>query len=178
MPWNGKYAPQCSSSNRTQASPFWGTSKKRSAVYVNGYCVTNKIKLYHSSRKSRFTFFIEPEKPVEDIPFSWWNLLLLSTCKMNYIDMQHRYVNLQFIYINMQNNHADMQYLSSQHFISWWLLIPCITVLLTGEQFIDLLPAIELLTDEFIFIDSWRHLWLFNNIKVRSIGVVQIVLSH
>ena len=38
--------------------------------------------------------------------------------------------------------------------------ISCETVLLTGQQFIDLLPAIELLTDGIIFIGSIRHVIL------------------
>ena len=33
----------------------------------------------------------------------------------------------------------------------------CKTDLLTGQQFIDLLPAIELLTDGLIFIGSLSH---------------------
>ena len=38
--------------------------------------------------------------------------------------------------------------------------ISCITVLLTGQQFIDLLPAIELLTDDLIFIGLISHVIL------------------
>ena len=40
------------------------------------------------------------------------------------------------------------------------ILTSCKTDLLTGQQFIDLLPAIELLTDGLIFIGSLSHLIL------------------
>ena len=37
----------------------------------------------------------------------------------------------------------------------------CITVLLTGQQFIDLLPATELLTDGLIYLGSTIHIILY-----------------
>ena len=40
------------------------------------------------------------------------------------------------------------------------ILTSCKTDLLTGQQFIDLLPAIELLTDGLIFIGSICHVIL------------------
>ena len=58
--------------------------------------------------------------------------------------------------------------------------IHCITGLLTGQQFVDLLPAIELLTDYLIFIGLTSHVILtsaviVNNIEVSSNDVVQIL---
>ena len=38
------------------------------------------------------------------------------------------------------------------------ILSSCKTLLLTGQQFINLLPAIELLTDGLIFIGSISHM--------------------
>ena len=40
------------------------------------------------------------------------------------------------------------------------ILTSCKTDLLTGQQFIDLLPAIDLLTDGLIFISSLSHVIL------------------
>ena len=49
----------------------------------------------------------------------------------------------------------------------------CITAVLTGQQFIELLPAIELLTDDFIFIGSMSHVMLTS----ECLGVVQMFHS-
>ena len=59
--------------------------------------------------------------------------------------------------------------------------IHCITGLLTGQQFVDLLPAIELLTDYLIFIGLTSHVILTSavivyNIEVSSNDVVQILV--
>ena len=43
--------------------------------------------------------------------------------------------------------------------------ICCKTVPLTGQQFIDLLPAVELLTDGLIFIGSISHAILTSQCK-------------
>ena len=43
--------------------------------------------------------------------------------------------------------------------------ISCKTVLLTGQQFIDLLPAIKLLIDDLIFIGSKNHTILMHNVE-------------
>ena len=63
-------------------------------------------------------------------------------------------------------------------YITIWLFkktIRCIAALLTGEQFIDLLPAIELLTDGLIFIDLTNHVIWRHNIKVESNNVFKIL---
>ena len=58
--------------------------------------------------------------------------------------------------------------------------IHCIIGLLTSQQFVDLLPTIELLTDYLIFIGITNHVILMsavivNNIEVSSNDVVQIL---
>ena len=94
--------------------------------------------------------------------------------------MQHCNVNLQFIYINVQKNHVDMQNQSSQHFGCLKNIpIRCITVLLTGQQFINLLSAIGLLTDDLISICLSSCVIMTSsvvayNFEVRSNGIVQI----
>ena len=49
--------------------------------------------------------------------------------------------------------------------------ISCKTVQLTGQQLIDLLPTIELLTDSLIFIGSVSHMIMTS----QCLGVVQIL---
>ena len=49
--------------------------------------------------------------------------------------------------------------------------IRCKTVLLIGQQFIDLLPATELLTGDLIFIGQISHVLLTSQCR----GVVQIL---
>ena len=51
--------------------------------------------------------------------------------------------------------------------------IRCKTVLLTGQQFIDPLPAIELLTDGLIFIGSISHVILML-IKIKKIEKMKV----
>ena len=46
--------------------------------------------------------------------------------------------------------------------------ICCITVLFSGQQFIDPLPAIELLTDDLIFISSTNHVILTSQYKNKK----------
>ena len=58
--------------------------------------------------------------------------------------------------------------------------IHCIIGLLTSQQFVDLLPPIELLTDYLIFIGLTNHVILMSavivyNIEVSSNDVVQIL---
>ena len=36
------------------------------------------------------------------------SILLPTSCKINYFDMQHNYDHMRFIYVNMQDNHDDM----------------------------------------------------------------------
>ena len=38
------------------------------------------------------------------------SILLPSTCKKNYVNMQHIYVNMRLIYVNMQHSYVHMQH--------------------------------------------------------------------